>query len=76
MPAVVAAAVKGCGVAYTFESVAKPAIERAELVCLLDQHVIEQPGWFMYFPSRQHMSSRLRSFIDFFRSANSQSRTT
>lgn len=72
MPAVVSAAANGCGIAYTFESLAKPAIERGELVRLLDQHVVEQPGWFMYFPSRQHMSSRLRAFIDFFRSASSQ----
>ncbi|MBA2673091.1 LysR family transcriptional regulator [Ramlibacter sp.] len=70
MPAVVAAAIAGCGVACTFERLATGAIAEGRLVRLLPTHGAEVPGWFVYFPSRLHMAARMRAFIDFFRAAN------
>ena len=74
MPAVLNAAIGGCGVACTFERLASSAIEDGRLRQLLPTYCHDYPGWFLYFPSRRHMSARLRAFIDFFRAANSGTR--
>ena len=70
MPAVVNAAIGGCGVACTFERLATSAIADGRLRQLLPTYCYDYPGWFLYFPSRRHISARLRAFIDFFRAAN------
>ena len=70
MPAVLNAAIGGCGVACTFERLAASAIEDGRLSQLLPTFCHDYPGWFLYFPSRRYMSARLRAFIDFFRAAN------
>jgi DNA-binding transcriptional LysR family regulator len=70
MPAVLNAAIGGCGVACTFERLAASAIADGRLHQLLPAYCQDYPGWFLYFPSRRHMSPRLRAFIDFFRAAN------
>jgi DNA-binding transcriptional LysR family regulator len=70
MPAVLNAAIGGCGVACTFERLAASAIKDGHLRQLLPTYCHDYPGWFLYFPSRRHMSARLRAFIDFFRAAN------
>jgi DNA-binding transcriptional LysR family regulator len=70
MPAVLNAAIGGCGVACTFERLAASAIADGRLHQLLPAYCQDYPGWFLYFPSRRHMPARLRAFIDFFRAAN------
>jgi DNA-binding transcriptional LysR family regulator len=70
MPAVLNAAIAGCGVACSFERVAASAIADGRLHQLLPAYCQDYPGWFLHFPSRRHMSARLRAFIDFFRAAN------
>ena len=70
MPAVLNAAIGGCGVACTFERLAASAIADGRLHQLLPAYCQDYPGWFLYFPSRRLMSPRLRAFIDFFRAAN------
>lgn len=70
MPAVLNAAIGGCGVACTFERLAASAIADGRLHQLLPGYCQDYPGWFLYFSSRRHMSARLRAFIDFFRAAN------
>ena len=70
MPAVLNAAIAGCGVACTFERLAASAIADGRLHQLLPGYCQDYPEWFLYFPSRRHMSARLRAFIDFFRAAN------
>jgi DNA-binding transcriptional LysR family regulator len=70
MPAVLNAAIGGCGVACTFERLAPSAIADGRLHQLLPGYCQDYPGWFLYFASRRHMSARLRAFIDFFRAAN------
>jgi DNA-binding transcriptional LysR family regulator len=73
MPAVLNAAIGGCGVACTFERLAASAIADGRLHQLLPGYCQDYPGWFLYFASRRHMSARLRAFIDFFRAANADS---
>jgi DNA-binding transcriptional LysR family regulator len=70
MVAVLNAAISGCGVACTFQRLADSAIADGRLRQLLPTYCHDYPGWFLYFPSRRHMSVRLRAFIDFFRAAN------
>ena len=70
MPAMLNAAISGCGVTCTFERLAASAIADGRLRQLLPTYCQDYPGWFLYFPSRRHMSGRLRAFIDFFRAAN------
>jgi DNA-binding transcriptional LysR family regulator len=70
MPAVLNAAINGCGVACTFERLAASAIGDGRLRQLLPGSCQDYPGWYLYFPSRRHISARLRAFIDFFRSTN------
>jgi DNA-binding transcriptional LysR family regulator len=70
MPAVLNAVIGGCGMACTFERLATSAIADGRLRQLLPTYCHDYPGWFLYFPSRRHMSARLRAFIDFFRAAN------
>jgi DNA-binding transcriptional LysR family regulator len=70
MPAVLNAAIGGCGVACTFERLAASAIADGRLHQLPPGCCQDYPGWFLYFASRRHMSARLRAFIDFFRAAN------
>jgi DNA-binding transcriptional LysR family regulator len=70
MPAVLNAAIAGCGVACSFERVAASAIADGRLHQLLPAYCQDYPGWFLHFLSRRHMSARLPAFIDFFRAAN------
>ena len=70
MPAVLNAAIGGCGVACTFERLATSAIGDGRLRQFLPTYCHDYSGWFLYFPSRRHISARLRAFIDFFRTAN------
>lgn len=61
----VSAAIAGLGVIRTFEEALAPAIARGELVPLLEEWVTEFSGPFLYYPSRKHMPSALRAFVDF-----------
>ncbi len=61
----VSAAVTGLGIIRTFEEVLMPAIERGELVPILDDWVTDFSGPFLYYASRKHMPPALRAFVDF-----------
>jgi len=63
----VSAAEGGVGFAHTFEDYVRPAIESGRLVSVLDDWCASFPGPFLYYPSRRHMPSGLRAFIDFVR---------
>lgn len=43
----------------------KDELERGELVTLFDNYPAERLGVYMVYPSRKHMSAKVRSFIDF-----------
>ena len=61
----VGAAVAGLGVIRTFEEVLAPAINRGELVPIMEDWVTEFSGPFLYYASRKHMPPALRAFVDF-----------
>jgi DNA-binding transcriptional LysR family regulator len=61
----VAAALQGLGILYAFDRVHVDAhLARGELVPVLEQWTITQPGLFLYHPSRRHIPAVLRAFID------------
>jgi DNA-binding transcriptional LysR family regulator len=59
------AAVDGLGIVYSFDEFLRPAIERGELMPILEPWWQSFSGPFLYYPSRTHMPGPLRAFVDF-----------
>jgi DNA-binding transcriptional LysR family regulator len=60
-----AAAVAGLGVICTFEEALRPALDRGDLVPVMEDWWQSFSGPFLYYPSRTHMPAPLRAFVDF-----------
>ncbi|WP_317203038.1 LysR family transcriptional regulator [Janthinobacterium sp.] len=60
----VAAAVDGVGYAYVYEDYARTQLRDGELVRLFEDWCPATAGFYLYYPSRRHMSAVLRGFID------------
>ena len=61
----VAAALQGLGIAYAFDRErVDEHLNRGQLVQVLADWSITRPGLFLYHPSRRHVPSALRAFID------------
>ncbi|MGQ7932748.1 LysR family transcriptional regulator [Paraburkholderia sp. D1E] len=67
------AAIDGLGIVYSFDEFLRPAIERGELVPVLDEWCQSFSGPFLYYPSRTHMPAPLRAFVDFILAADESS---
>jgi DNA-binding transcriptional LysR family regulator len=67
------AAIDGLGIVYSFDEFLRPAIERGELVPVLDEWCQSFTGPFLYYPSRTHMPAPLRAFVDFILAADDSS---
>ena len=63
----VESAVDGLGIAYVPERAAKPYLDEARLVAVLEDWCPSIPGLFLYYPGRRHVPSPLRAFIDVLR---------
>ncbi len=63
----VAAAVAGSGIVYTFEDWLEPHFASGALSPILERWWLRFPGPFLYYPSRRHMPAALRTFVDFIR---------
>jgi DNA-binding transcriptional LysR family regulator len=57
-------ALAGVGVVYTFEAIVRDDIAAKRLIRLLPETALEEPGLFLYFPSRAANAPKLRAFID------------
>jgi DNA-binding transcriptional LysR family regulator len=55
----------GAGYLYLFEDYVRNALDAGLLISVLDDWCPSFPGPFLYYPSRRHMPSGLRAFIDF-----------
>lgn len=62
------AALAGIGLAYVFEDMAQPYLQRQQLVTLLDDWCPAYPGQYIYYPSRRQVPFGLHKFIEFARS--------
>ena len=63
----VAAAVAGNGIIYSFEEWLQPHFESGALRPILERWWLRFSGPFLYYPSRRHMPAALRAFVDFIR---------
>ena len=57
------AALDGLGVAYVFESMARPHITEKRLVRVLDRYCPQIPGYFLYYPSRANIAPKLKALV-------------
>jgi DNA-binding transcriptional LysR family regulator len=55
------------GLTFGMEETFRPYLERGELVTVLDAFLPPFPGFFLFFPKRQHQPAKLRALIDHFR---------
>ena len=63
----VAAAIAGTGIIYSFEDWLRPHFESGALKPILERWWRGLSGPFLYYPSRRHMPAALRAFVDFIR---------
>lgn len=56
-------ALAGVGLAYVFDILVRDHIASGRLIEVLEQHAIEEPGLFLYFPKRASVAPKLRAFI-------------
>lgn len=56
-------AIEGLGVTLAFEGHVRDAIDRGELVSVLDEFCAPFPGYYLYYPERRHTSPALRALI-------------
>ena len=54
----------GLGICYTFEPLARGALEAGHLVEILDHTSIKEDGLTLYYPKRASQAPKLRAFID------------
>lgn len=57
-------AVSGLGVTLSLENHVSDALERGELVRILEKFCEPFPGYYLYYPQRRHASRALRALID------------
>lgn len=61
------AALAGSGIAHLFEDYVREHVEQGRLVDLLTDWKQKLPSWYLYYPSRRHMSAAMRAFLDYVR---------
>ncbi len=61
---------EGMGIGYAFEQEVSDDFNRGTLVPLLESYWPSFPGFYLYYPSRQHMPRKLRVFIDYLQAKN------
>jgi DNA-binding transcriptional LysR family regulator len=59
------AALEGIGLAYMFEALALPHIRAKQLKQVLTAYSPTFPGFYLYYPNRQHQSTKLKALIDY-----------
>ncbi|MDO9499811.1 LysR family transcriptional regulator [Falsiroseomonas sp.] len=60
-------ATAGGGLTFGMEESFRPWIRRGELVVVLQDYCPDFPGFYLYFPSRQHLPPKLRALLDHIR---------
>jgi DNA-binding transcriptional LysR family regulator len=65
-------ALAGVGIAYIFEPLVHADLAGGQLVALLPDSAIQEPGLFLYFPKRASLAPKLRAFLDIARSLRGQ----
>lgn len=63
----VRAALGGHGLAYVLESAVAAELKVGTLVRVLEPFCAPFPGFFLYYPARRHLPTKLAAFVEFFR---------
>jgi DNA-binding transcriptional LysR family regulator len=63
-PTLLGAAAQGVGLAQVPEPIAINLLKTGKVVQVLESFASTAPGMFLYYPSRRHMTVKLRAFID------------
>ena len=58
---------RGTGLGQVFAWQVRGDIAAGRLQSVLEDWQAPFPGWFVYYPAREHMAPKLRVFIDFMR---------
>ena len=61
------AARQGLGLALAFESCVAREVAAGTLVSVLEEYCVPFPGFYLYYPAREHLPLKLRVFADFLR---------
>lgn len=61
-------AIAGAGITFGMEESFRPAIERGELVPILEAYCPRFAGFYLYYPSRRNLAPKLRALIEHARS--------
>ncbi len=56
-------AIAGAGITFGMQESFRPAIERGELIAILEDFCAGFPGFFLYYPSRRNLAPKLRALI-------------
>lgn len=64
-PIILRLALRGVGLALVEEALARPYLERGELVSALEKFSTPFPGFYLYYPARRQASTALRALIDY-----------
>lgn len=56
--------VAGAGITFGMEESFRPALERGELVSVLEDYCPRFAGFYLYYPSRRNLAPKLRALID------------
>lgn len=70
MNVMVRLACAGAGLTFGMEETFRPYLNRGELVPVLEAFSPPFPGFFLFFPKREHQPLRLRALIDQFRTVS------
>ncbi|HET9636585.1 MAG TPA: LysR family transcriptional regulator [Gemmatimonadaceae bacterium] len=68
-------AIAGVGLTLAFKVNVKDALDRGELVSVLEKYCAPFPGYYLYYPQRRQASRALRAFIDHLQKWRRESRT-
>ncbi|WP_439495106.1 LysR family transcriptional regulator [Bosea sp. (in: a-proteobacteria)] len=60
-------AIAGAGITFGMEESFRPAIERGELVPILEEYCPRFSGFYLYYPSRRNLAPKLRALINYLR---------
>jgi len=60
-------AVAGAGITFGMEESFRPAVERGELVSILEAYCPRFAGFYLYYPSRRNLAPKLRALIEHLR---------
>jgi DNA-binding transcriptional LysR family regulator len=65
MEVLLRAAIDGAGFLATFEGYVRPALDKGQLIAVLDDWCPSFPGPFLYYPSRRQVPAPLAAFVAF-----------